>query len=184
MKADIRNRATTAPFTQSQVLQIWFSGQRQVLMLDVAPEYRARLTESLEQKDAPSSGHPFLILRHPLASAVVINLADLQAVRAIDSGEVTFAQAAPHGGEVWIALRGARHPVLVRMDPADAWQLADVFSALELGLPLDETCRLHGHSGDLLTIRGREVVWMRASDSLLQHGRLQVALQDGLPAHD
>lgn len=177
------NTAPTPP-AANQVLQIWLKDRDQALTLNLEGKYAVRLAEAMSDGEAAREGDTFLILRHRQASASVIRRADVQAVRAMNAIAPLPGLPAPQETDVWISLKGTDQPLILTMAEEDAWELCDLFHTLELGPSEDHNFQLHGKSGDLLTLRGCEIVWVRVADSLLREGRRQVALQDGLPPDD
>jgi hypothetical protein len=99
----------------------------------------------------------------------------------VNAIEVFEGIPAPQGNDVWIALKDAADPVQITIAKEDAWELCDLFYALELGPSEGDHYRLHGKAGDLLTVRAQEIIWVMVADPLLREGRRQVAIQDGLP---
>jgi hypothetical protein len=162
-------------------MQIWLKGRDQALTMNLQATYADRLAETMDGSTSPVMDDTFLVLRHREAAAAVIRRSDLQAVRAMNAIEVVPGLPAPQGTDVWISLKDAAQPIQIRMAEDDAWELCDLFYALELGPSDGDHYRLHGKDGDLLTIRAQEIIWVMVADPLLREGRRQVAIQDGLP---
>jgi hypothetical protein len=180
-QAKATETAPPAPSAANQVMQIWLKGLDQPLLMNLQATYADRLAAVMDGSEPIGMDHAFLVLRHRLVSATVVRRSDLQAVRAVNAIEVFEGIPAPQGNDVWISLKDAAEPVKISMAEVDAWELCDLFYALELGPSEGDHYRLHGKAGDLVTIRAQEIIWVMVADAMLREGRRQVAIQDGLP---
>jgi hypothetical protein len=158
-------------------LRFLLRNQEEDLIVEVREQQSDRLTQILDGLFDSPNCRQFFWFDTVDGRSIVLNLADVQAVRCLWDPAAGPADSTRFDGGIQICLRGRAEVLEEYTEEPD--QLFDLFTNLELGDARFPT--FDDVDGEPVYLNADEVVWISAPTHLIEEGRGMVAKEDGLP---